>query len=70
MPANHQTAAKQKAQSFTTELPIFKKKYQDDIQRLENQVGQLIRIIANLNERLNYLETTQSNPFFLSPDRK
>ncbi|WP_301107071.1 hypothetical protein [Sporosarcina sp.] len=43
---------------------------QQDIQRLETQVGQLIRIIANLNERLNYLETNTTNPFFLPSDRK
>lgn len=33
---------------------------QEDVQRLENQVGQLIRMIANLNERLHMLETIQS----------
>ncbi|WP_155961351.1 hypothetical protein [Sporosarcina sp. P33] len=44
--------------------------HQQDIQRLENQVGQLTRIIANLNERLNYLETIKTNPFLLPSDRK
>ncbi|WP_143560553.1 hypothetical protein [Sporosarcina sp. P13] len=39
--------------------------HQEDIQRLESQVGQLVRIIANLNERLNYLETIKTNPFLL-----
>ncbi|WP_156890569.1 MULTISPECIES: hypothetical protein [Sporosarcina] len=40
-----------------------------DIQRLEDQIGQLIRIIANLNERINYLETVKTNPFLI-PDIK
>ncbi|MDV6378245.1 hypothetical protein ORD22_08285 [Sporosarcina sp. GW1-11] len=46
--------------------------HQEDIQRLESQVGQLVRIIANLNERLNYLESIKTNPFFLPthPKRK
>ena len=30
--------------------------HRQDIERLENQVCQLTRIIANLNERLNHLE--------------
>lgn len=41
-----------------------------EIQRLENQVGQLIRIVANLNERVNYLETIHTNPFLLPSERK
>lgn len=39
--------------------------YKQDIERLEDQVGQLIRIIANLNERINYLETIKTNPFLI-----
>ncbi|WP_157111257.1 MULTISPECIES: hypothetical protein [Sporosarcina] len=41
-----------------------------DIQRLEDQIGQLIRIIANLNERINYLETIKTNPFLIPSDIK
>ncbi|AXI01166.1 hypothetical protein DV702_16430 [Sporosarcina sp. PTS2304] len=44
--------------------------HQEDVQRLEKQIGQLIRIIANLNERLNYLETVKTNPFFLPTQPK
>ncbi|WP_158233493.1 hypothetical protein [Sporosarcina sp. P29] len=48
--------------------PIVAQK--QDIQRLEDQIGQLIRIIANLNERINYLETINTNPFLLPSDVK
>lgn len=41
----------------------------EEIQRLEDQIGQLIRIIANLNERLNIIESTVANPFLL-PSKK
>ncbi|WP_198166162.1 MULTISPECIES: hypothetical protein [Sporosarcina] len=39
--------------------------HKQDIERLEDQLGQLIRIIANLNERINYLETIKTNPFLI-----
>lgn len=44
--------------------------HKQDIERLEDQVGQLIRIIANLNERINYLETIHANPFLIPSNRQ
>lgn len=32
----------------------------EDVQRLEDQIGQLIRIVANLNERLHAVESASA----------
>lgn len=44
-------------------------KLNQDVLRMELQISELIRIVANLNDRLRYLEEIEADKFYINIQR-
>lgn len=44
-------------------------KHNQDVLRMELQISELIRIVANLNDRLRHLEEVEADKFYMNLHR-